>query len=182
MQKKFIIRTAILFILFACFALLLQQQSHALDAETDINNIINSAEQGDAKAQYDLGALYLSGRGVKQDDAEAAKWFRKAAEQGDAKAQFNFGVMYYEGRGVPQDDAEAVKWFHKAAEQGHAPAQSSLGAMYALGRGVPKDYAEACSWFDLALKAGYTDASEARDCACKEVDTKCVDTHMKIQP
>ncbi|MFP6744197.1 MAG: SEL1-like repeat protein [Alphaproteobacteria bacterium] len=30
--------------------------------------------------------MYADGRGVRQDDAEAARWFRKAAEQGDVAA------------------------------------------------------------------------------------------------
>ncbi|HHF3737183.1 TPA: tetratricopeptide repeat protein, partial [Haemophilus influenzae] len=55
------------------------------------------AEQGDVKAQYNLGNMYVNGRGVKQDGFEAVKWYRKAAEQGLANAQFNLGVMYYEG-------------------------------------------------------------------------------------
>lgn len=32
------------------------------------------AEQGNAKAQYNLGVMYANGRGVPQDDAKAAKW------------------------------------------------------------------------------------------------------------
>ena len=32
------------------------------------------AEQGNAKAQYNLGAMYYSGLGVPQDYAEAVKW------------------------------------------------------------------------------------------------------------
>ncbi len=47
-----------------------------------------AAEQGDAKAQSNLGFMYDNGQGVPQDYAEAAKWFRLAAEQGDADAQF----------------------------------------------------------------------------------------------
>ena len=31
--------------------------------------------------------MYENGEGVKQDDREAAKWYRKAAEQGNADAQ-----------------------------------------------------------------------------------------------
>ena len=59
--------------------------------------------------------MYFSGKGVLQDYAEAAKWFRKAAEQGFAAAQNNPGMMYKEGRGVRQDYAEVVKWLRKAA-------------------------------------------------------------------
>jgi len=67
------------------------------------------AEQGDARAQNNLGSMYLKGLGVPQDNAEAAKWFRKAAEQGLAEAQNSLGSSYAEGWGVPQDYAEAVK-------------------------------------------------------------------------
>jgi hypothetical protein len=59
--------------------------------------------------------MYMVGRGVKQDDAEAVQWYRKAAEQGHADAQHNLGLMYMEGRGVKQDDAEAVKWWRMFA-------------------------------------------------------------------
>ena len=38
-------------------------------------------EQGIAGAQFYLGVQYEHGRGVTQDDTEAAKWYRKAAEQ-----------------------------------------------------------------------------------------------------
>ena len=44
------------------------------------------ANQGDASAQFYLGAMYDTGQGVPQDYPEAVKWYRKAAEQGDAKA------------------------------------------------------------------------------------------------
>jgi hypothetical protein len=44
-----------------------------------------AAEQGHAKAQYNLGLMYESGRGIAKDDTQAVYWFRKAAEQGEAK-------------------------------------------------------------------------------------------------
>jgi len=108
------------------------------------------AEQGNAKAQYNLGLMYRKGQGVPQDDAEAVGWWCKAAEQGDAAAQNNLGVMYKMGLGVPQDYAEAVRWWRKAAEQGHANAQYNLGLMYKNGLGVPQDEAQGYMWFKLA--------------------------------
>ena len=45
------------------------------------------AEQGDAKAQYNLGVMYVAGQGVTQDYGEAARLLRLAAEQGFAQAQ-----------------------------------------------------------------------------------------------
>jgi len=64
---------------------------------------------------------------VRQDDAAAALWFRKAAEQGYVLAQSNLGTLYLYGRGVVQDDAEAVAWFRKAADQGDAIAEFYSG-------------------------------------------------------
>ena len=63
--------------------------------------------------------MYVSGRGVKQDDFEAVKWYRQAAEQRDAQAQFNLGVMYYQGKGVRQDKGQAKEWFGKACDNGY---------------------------------------------------------------
>ena len=113
------------------------------------------AEQGNANAQFNLGLIYDNGRGVPQDFAEAAKWYRLAAEQGQADAQCNLGVMYSEGQGVAQDYAEAVKWYRQAAEQGQAGAQFNLGGSYREGEGVPQDYAEAVKWYRLAAEQGY---------------------------
>ncbi len=108
------------------------------------------AEEGDSKAQYLLGLMYYHGRGLKQDDLQAAKWFRLAADQGEAGAQFNLGVMYAEGQGVPQDYAEAIKWYRRAADQGDPRAQFNLGVSYAEGQSVEKDYVTAYMWFNLA--------------------------------
>ena len=58
------------------------------------------AEQGEVRAQYAVGVMYTKGKGVRQDYAEAAKWFRKAAAQGHAKAQTNLGNMYDKGKGL----------------------------------------------------------------------------------
>lgn len=109
------------------------------------------AESGDRAAQFRLGTLYVEGRGVARDDAEAVNWFRRAAEQGDMMAQFNLGASYAEGAGVTRDDAEAAKWFRRAADQGMSFAQLNLGIMYSEGKGVPKDPVEAVKWLDLAI-------------------------------
>ena len=44
------------------------------------------ADQGNTFAQYNVGWLYYDGRGVPQDYARAAAWYRKAARQGDASS------------------------------------------------------------------------------------------------
>ncbi len=112
------------------------------------------AQQGDARAQFNLGWCYSKGKGVTKDAVEAVKWYLKAAEQGDADAQFNLGNRYYDGEGVAKDAVEAIKWYRKAAEQGDADAQANLGNRYCNGEGVAKDAVEAVKWYRKAAEQG----------------------------
>ena len=159
--------------------------------KTLFENTKAKAEQGDVSAEYNLGAMYRSGKGVPKDIQEAVKWYRKAAEQGDPNAQYLLGAMYaadefsvsksiheavirnyygqsvgddvLRGDGMPQNYAEAAKWYRKAAEQGNADGQRNLGVMCAYGDGVPQDYVDAYTWSNLAAAQGDTIASENRD-------------------
>lgn len=81
--------------------------------------ISDSAEQGNAIAQYSLGVLYDIGNGVPQDYTEAAKWYRLAADQGNAFAQNNLGAAYNVGNGVPQDYILAHMWTNLATTNGY---------------------------------------------------------------
>lgn len=73
------------------------------------------AEQGHAKAQYQLGVMFYYGEGVPQSYDQAAEWYGRAAEGGDADAQFNLGLMYAHGIGVTRDFVAAHVWFNLAA-------------------------------------------------------------------
>jgi TPR repeat protein len=117
------------------------------------------AEQGDARAQSNLGVMYAKGRGVRQDHAAAAHWYRKAAAQNNSNAQCNLALMYAEGRGVPQDHGAAAAWYQKAAERGHGPAQYNLGIIYLEGHGFFPDYDAAAAWFRKAAEQGVTGAN-----------------------
>ncbi len=77
------------------------------------------AEKGDAETQCVVGLMYHDGIEVKQDYAEAAKWYRKAGEQGDAEAQLSLGLMYGIGNGVKQNVVTAYAWHNIAATAAH---------------------------------------------------------------
>lgn len=113
-----------------------------------------SAEQDYGAAEAALGALYVAGRGVGADPAEAIRWYRKAAGQGIVAAEMALGSHYEQGRGVTKDEAEAGRWYRKAADQGYAPAQAALGQLYGSGRGVGHDDAEAVRWYRKAAEQG----------------------------
>lgn len=118
--------------------------------EDELNSLRLSAENGDPKAQNELGGVYRNGRGVPQDYSQASMWYRKAAEQGNADAQLNLAFSYEMGEGVPKDCSQAAFWFGKAAGQGDAMAQFLLGDMYKTGRGVPQDCGRAAFWYRKA--------------------------------
>ena len=129
-----------------------------ISEQPSLEELVRSAEQGDAAAQFDLGDRYFNGEGAPQDDGEALRWYRLAADQGYASAQVSLGFMYRNGEGVPQDDSEALRWYRLAADQGYASAQVSLGFMYRNGEGVPQDDGEAVRWYRLAADQGYANA------------------------
>ena len=131
----------------------------AASAQTDYLEAVRAAaEEGDAAAQFTLGVIYSTGRGVPRDDAEALRWFRLAAAQGNAEAQGSLGIMYATGHGVPRNAAEALRWYRLAAAQGNAEALGNLGSMYVTGQGVPRDAAEAVRWYRLAAAQGHAEA------------------------
>jgi TPR repeat protein len=108
-----------------------------------------SAEQGDLKAQFELGGIYcwfLSGR---ENEEKGLQWFQKAAELGFVDAQYELGYMYSTGWCVAEQDvAEALKWYTRAAEQGHFLAQTQLARIYAgCDELTEPDYAEALKWY-----------------------------------
>jgi uncharacterized protein len=116
--------------------------------------IQNSIVLYHAKAQYRLGLMYLSGKGVLKNYDELYKWIRMSAENGYASAQSRLGTMYYFGSASQGNYKEAFKWCRMAAEQGDTEAQYYLGVMYYDGKGIIVDYVEAYRWILLAGKNG----------------------------
>jgi TPR repeat protein len=110
-----------------------------------IADLVQKAQAGDAKAQFDLANAYNTGKGVPLDRAKAIEWLRKSADQGYAGAQVTLGRLYEKGvlREVPEFDHpnphEAAKWYRKAAKQNnkdpqHAgAAQTDLSQLLAQG-------------------------------------------------
>jgi len=73
------------------------------------------AEQGDVKAQTNVGEIFEKGLGVPPDYDAAAQWYRKAAEHGYSTAALNLGSLYERGLGVPKDPNQALNWYRRGA-------------------------------------------------------------------
>ncbi len=98
-----------------------------------------SAESGNPAAASDLGVLYFTGKGVKQDYSKAISWFEKGAEKSYVEAQYYLGKSYLFGHGVDKNYAVALEWLEMAAAQGSGKAYSDLSIMYFSGIGVEKN-------------------------------------------
>jgi TPR repeat protein len=118
----------------------------------NIHWLTEAAEQGYGPAQYELGRIYLYGRGVPADYPLALRWELKAAEQGDARAQRDLAFMYERGFSVAADPVQAAAWNRRAAGQGQVEAQVHLAKALEDGAGVPKDPAEARQWYAKAAR------------------------------
>jgi TPR repeat protein len=81
-------------------------------------HLIQAAERGDAKAQYNLAVMYENGLLDSRDAgegtrSEAARWFRAAAQQGLPRAQVKLAEIY---AGEPDSSVQACEWYLLAAQ------------------------------------------------------------------
>lgn len=69
-----------------------------------------AAEMGHHPAEAVLGILYVTGKGVEQNNPEGVKWLAKAADAGDSLAATNAWMLYNGSPGLPRDTALADKY------------------------------------------------------------------------
>lgn len=117
-----------------------------------------AAADGDARAQFEVAAIYTEGRAVPQDLAIAAAWYERAAAQGFAPAQYRLASLYESGKGVDQDLDQARLWYQRAAEAGNRMSMHNLAALYAGGELGKQDFVAAAGWFEKAASQGMTDS------------------------
>jgi localization factor PodJL len=117
-----------------------------------------AALAGDPAAAYEVATRFAEGRGVAQNNEEAAHWLDRAAKMGLAPAQFRLGSFYEKGLGVKKDLAAARDLYRAAADQGHGKAMHNLAVLYAEGIDGASDYHAAAHWFRAAADRGLTDS------------------------
>ncbi len=127
-------------------------------AGADTADIQALAEQGDAKAQYELATKLMSGHDAARNAKAAARWLEKAANQGLALAQLRLGILYGKGFGVDRNLTLARKWFQASAENGNALAMHNLAVLLGEGHGRTPDHAAADAWFRKAAALGVRDS------------------------
>lgn len=117
-----------------------------------------AAKDGDPLALFEIGARYTEGRGVANNFAEAAKWYKLSADKGFALAQYRLANFLEKGTGLAPDIKEAKRYYEMAAASGNASAMHNLAVIYASGKDGAQDYAKAVEWFGKAAERGVSDS------------------------
>lgn len=120
-----------------------------------------SAHNGIANAQYNLGVLYHQGYGVNKDVNKAIQLYRIAAANGHPEAQYNLAIAYVEGVGVDYNPQIASVYFEQAASGGVVEAAYNLGLLQENGLLGESQPDEAIFWYSLAADKGSKDAQKA---------------------
>jgi TPR repeat protein len=75
------------------------------------------AKRDHPEAQFQLGMLYLHGRGTEQDIRQGINWLEQAAEDGYLFLAANeLGQIYLSGQWVERNETEAIKWLELASK------------------------------------------------------------------
>jgi len=135
------------------------QKVNAMPLQTfSIASLLETAQQGNAESQYQLGMRYQYGDGVVMDINKANQWLAKAAASGDARSQHALSMFYQQYANNKEGAKKALLWEKKAADHGSADAQYALGIMFKNGRLVRKNEVEAKKWLAMAARQGHLPA------------------------
>ncbi|MDR3646713.1 MAG: tetratricopeptide repeat protein [Candidatus Babeliales bacterium] len=112
-----------------------------------------------AAVDFGIGTIYQNGMGVKQDLAQAKKYFQQVLDNPQSNKELISGahaalaVMSYAGKGADKDHTKSLEYFKeiinnkKSRPDMLSIAQGNLAIMYFKGQGVKRDIKEAIKYF-----------------------------------
>jgi ankyrin repeat protein len=104
-----------------------------------------AADAGSGEAQYQLGTLYLLGRGVSKNETRAQELFEQAADQNHAAAQFALAQLLRD-----KSPERAAQLIEAAAQLGYAPALAQLDRSATAAPSVNQEAPLDAQWFGAA--------------------------------
>ena len=116
------------------------------------------AELDNVFCQYYLGECYMFGHGIRKDETEALKWYKKAADQGHVLSQKIIDDR--RNREILKDQTPFAT-FEKDARAGNAQSMYIVGRYYEDGIGINRDLNKAKEWYRKAKKRGNSAAKRA---------------------
>ena len=110
-----------------------------------------AAEDGHIAAQVALAECYEKGLGVRQDYAEALKWYEKAASCGSCHAMHMLAIRYSLGIGCEKNYGRAYYLTVTAVDKGYDEALWQMSHCFRNGYGVKQDIEKADRYLFQAL-------------------------------
>lgn len=105
-------------------------------------------------AAYSLGKLFLEGKVVANNIAQAIHYFDTSNEYGNPWASYQLGKLYLQGKEMPKNIEKAIQYLASSAEAGNPFSQYLLGKTFLLGKDVTKDKEQAIKWLSLSAEQG----------------------------
>jgi len=89
----------------------------ASDQAKTIKDLVDAAQQGAARAQFELGRRHYHGDGAPKDTAAAIRWFRRAAQQEHLVARIYLEELLGEHEALAHiADRGFDRWLHSAVD------------------------------------------------------------------
>lgn len=124
-------------------------------------DLVRKANDGDPRAQHELGIRYFVGRGFQADTVKAFLWISRAAARDFLRAHYNLGVFYNNGWGTPWNPFQGYRHFRIAAERNMPEAEYTVALILTEDLVVPRDLDEAERWLTKAANQGLEPAKSA---------------------
>ena len=121
---------------------------------TSLTDASSACKNGDGGSCLFIGALYYTGKEIKQDLNMAKVYYIKACELKVAAGCTELGNLFYTGEGVKQDDKEAIRYYMQACELDGSLGCRYLGDQYNLGQGVEQNITTAGHFYHKACILG----------------------------
>lgn len=120
----------------------------ATDRAKALKDLVESAEAGDIRAQFELGQRHFRGELAPLDPVEAERWLKMAADQGHAVARIYLTELRGRHAQPGNQDQSFERWLSGALEQIKVGEQKRkpLAAMRRAFRADPKAETPAGRW------------------------------------
>lgn len=117
-----------------------------------------AADSGCPASQYQLGLMYLSGKGVPKDTSTAFRYISLAHIGDNEKAATVLGIMLMDGIGTIPNPSRAFKVLSEEARKGDIEAEFRTGLIYLSGEGAPQNEKKAFEYINDAASKGHAGA------------------------
>lgn len=133
--------------------------------EDGIKWLIKSAENGNEKAQFELGGIYYYGENVTTNEIEGMQWYLRAAEQENTDAINEIKNIFNNGQGEEKFKSSAYQkasaFITKQAQENNPELCFAESIKYFNGNGVEKNEEKGLELMRKSSDLGYSVASLA---------------------